>query len=187
MSVINNFVNRKIATLQGSMFTATMAEIIKIDWEYMRCDVKPLFDDEAKIIVDVPFGFMQNDNFVIRFPYKVGDKVFVVFCKEDIAPVLFEDGNRDMAAEDKFREDDAFVIGGVHLFTKPITDIPKARDESFLICRKDFKSRIEIDKDGKVIIETDQDIDVKSEQNINFDAPNGTFKVRARDIDMQEV
>lgn len=185
--MMNQLVGQHIKNMQNGLFTATMAEIIKIDWEFMRCDVQPLFDDEAKPIVDVPFGFMQNENLVIRFPYKKGDKVFLVFCKEDIAPILFEDGNRDMAAEEKFREDDAFVIGGVHLFTKLITEIPKKHDESLLICRKDFKSRIEIDKDGKVIVETDQDINFKTEKNINFDAPNGTFKVRARDIDMQEV
>lgn len=154
----------------------------------MRCDVQPLFDDEAKPIVDVPFGFMQHDDFLVRFPYRKDDLVFVAFCKEDMAPVLFEDGNREMAAERQFTEDDAFVIGGVHLFTKPITTIPKTHDESFLICRKDFKTRIEIDKDGKVIVETkEQDIEVKTEKNIHFEAPKGTFKVRAQNIDMLEV
>lgn len=177
--MINELINKHLSNMKNGMFTATMAEIIKIDWEYMRCDVQPLFNDEAKPIVDVPIGFMQNDEFVIRFPFKKGDIVFVVFCKEDLAPVLFEDGNRDMAAEDTFREDDAFIIGGVHLFTKPITDIPKKHDESFLICRKDFKSRIEIDKEGNITVNTDNDI--------NFEALQGTFKVRARDIDMQEV
>lgn len=165
-TMISNFVNKKFATMQGAMFTATIAEIVKIDWDYMRCDVKPLFDDEAKIIVDVPFGFMQNDDYLVRFPYKKGNLVFVVFCKEDIAPVLFEDGNRDMAAEEQFRQDDAFVIGGIHLFTKPITTIPKIHDESFLICRKDFKSRIEIDKDGKVIIDTSENIEMNTKKDI---------------------
>lgn len=167
MTVYDEYFNKKFSGMAEGMFTATLAKIIKIDFEYMRCDVQPLYHDEAKPIEDVPFGFMQNEDYLFRFPYKKDDIVFIVFCKEDMAPVLFEDGNREMAAERRFELDDAFVIGGLNLFTKPITAIPKAHDESVLICRKDFRSRIEIDKDGKVIVETDQDTIVKA-KNIHL-------------------
>lgn len=167
MNSIDEYLNKRMGNLQNGMFTATLARIIKVDFEYMRCDVQPLYDDEAKPITDVPFGFMQNDDYVVRFPYKKGNIVFIVFCKEDMAPVLFEDGNREMAAAEQFRQDDAFVVGGLHFFTKPITAIPQAHDESFLICRKDFKSRIELTQDGEVIIETNEDVKVKG-KNIHL-------------------
>lgn len=172
----------------SGMYTCTLAKIIKVDMKYMRCDVQPLFDDDAKPIVDVPFGFHQHDVFLVRFPYRKGDIVFVAFCKEDMAPILFEDSNLDMAQKTLFSQDYAFVIGGLNLFTKPLEHIPSEHDESFLICRKDFSTRIEIDKDGKIIVETkEQDIDVKTDKNINFEVLNGTFKVRAKNIDMLEV
>lgn len=172
VSLMNEYFSKRMGNMQKSMFTATLARIIKIDFEYMRCDVQPLYDDEAKPIVDVPFGFMQNDDYVVRFPYKKGDVVFIVFCKEDMAPVLFEDGNREMAATEQFRQDDAFVIGGLHFFTKPITTIPKTHDESFLICRKDFKSRIELTKEGKIIVGTNEDIELNTEKDIKMNAKN---------------
>ena len=172
MSAIDEYFGKRLGNLQNGMFTATLARIIKVDFEYMRCDVQPLYDDEAKPIADVPFGFMQNDNYVVRFPYKKGDVVFIVFCKEDMAPVLFEDGNREMAAEEQFRQDDAFVVGGLHFFTKPITTIPGAHDESLLICRKDFKSRIEFTQEGKIIIGTNEDIEMNTEKDIKMNAKN---------------
>lgn len=188
MSTFDALLSKRLNLLLSGMYTCTLAKIIKVDMKYMRCDVQPLFDDEAKPIVDVPFGMHQHDEFLIRFPYRKGDIVFLAFCKEDMAPVLFEDGNREMAADGLFREDDAFVIGGVNLFTKPLENIPPDHDESFLICRKDFNTRIEIDKNGKIIVETkEQDIDVKTDKNINFEVLQGTFKVRAKDIDMLEV
>lgn len=172
MSAIDEYFGKRLGNLQKSMFTATLARIIKVDFEYMRCDVQPLYDDEAKPITDVPFGFMQNEDYVVRFPYKKGDVVFIVFCKEDMAPVLFEDGNREMAAEEQFRQDDAFVVGGLHFFTRSIATIPRTHDESLLICRKDFKSRIELTQEGKIIMETNEDIELNTEKDIKMNAQN---------------
>lgn len=172
MNAIDEYFGKRLGNMQNSMFTATLARIINVDFEYMRCDVQPLHDDEAKPITDVPFGFMQNEDYVVRFPYKKGDIVFIVFCKEDMAPVLFEDGNREMAAEEQFRPDDAFVIGGLHFFTRPITTIPETHDESLLICRKDFKSRIELTHEGKIIVETNEDIEMNTEKDIKMNAEN---------------
>lgn len=165
--MMDELLDKKMQNMRDNMYTCTLAKIIAIDFPNMRCDVQPLYDNEGTPILDVPFGFMQHDDFMVRFPYREGDKVFIGFCKEDMGPVLFEDDNRDAAAERQFTEDDAFVIGGLHTFTKPITAIPSVHDESFLICRKDFKARIEIDKEGVVTIETDKDAFVKA-QNIHL-------------------
>lgn len=163
--------NRFGTNLTNGLLTSTIARIISIDYERMCCEVLPLNSDDANPIEDVPFGFMQNDDFIVRFPYKVGNLVFIGFCKEDIDPILFNDDNRDAAASDLFQLKDAFVIGGVQQFINPST-IPSTHDESFLICRKDFKSRIEIDKDGKVIIETVENIEMNTTKDIKMNAQN---------------
>lgn len=179
----NEFTNEQINEALMSVDTCLICKVLEVDMNLLKADVLPLHDPEATPILDVPIAFHQTDNFLIQVPYKKDDIVLVVCAQADIDPLLFGGGN---AASRSFDRNDALIVGGVNFFTKPI-DIPKEHEESLLICRKDFKSRIEIDKDGKIIVETDQDIDVKSEQNINFDAPNGTFKVRAKIIDMQEV
>lgn len=167
--MMDELFEKKTQNMLDNMYTCTLAEIIAIDFPNLRCDVQPLYDKEATPILDVPFGFMQHDEFMVRFPYRKGDKVFVGFCKEDMAPVLFEDDNRDAAAERQFTEDDAFIIGGLHTFTKPITPIPSAHDESFLICRKDFKAHFAIDNEGNISVETNKDISLKGE-NISLEA-----------------
>lgn len=157
--------------LTNGLLTCTIARIITIDFKRMVCEVLPENAEDNTPIEDVPFGFMQNDDFIIRFPYKVGDRVFIGFCKEDIDPILYGDENRENAAEEIFRQNDAFVIGGVQQFTKP-NQIPSTHDESLLICRKDFKSRIEIDKDGKVIVETDENIEMTSRKDVLIKGEN---------------
>lgn len=164
---MDNFFSQMTGNLTNSLLTCAIARILSVDFERMVCVVQPENAEDDTPIEDVPFGFMQNDEFVIRFPYKEGDRVFIGFCKEDIDPVLFDDGNREGEARDIFQLKDAFVIGGVQQFTKP-NQIPSGGyEESLLICRKDFNSRIEIDKDGKVIVETNQEVILKG-KTINF-------------------
>ena len=162
--------------LINGLLTRTIARILNIDFERMVCEVMPENAEDNTPIEDVPFGFMQNDDFVVRFPYKVGDRVFIGFCKEDISPILYGDGNREMAAEELFRPNDAFVIGGVQQFTKSNQIPMSVHDDSLLICRKDFKSRIEIDKDGKVIVETEENIEMTSKKDVLIKGQNIFFE-----------
>ncbi|MFS0878030.1 hypothetical protein [Solibacillus isronensis] len=169
------FFNRMNENMVGGLLTSTVAQILSIDYARMCCEVLPLNDDEATPIDDVPFGFMQNADFLVRFPYKAGDLVFIGFCKDDIDPVFFGDENRDNAADELFQRKDAFVIGGAQKFIDPST-IPSTHDESFLICKKDFSSRIEIDVDGKVIIETDENIEMTTKKDFKVSAQNITLE-----------
>lgn len=173
---MDNYFSQVTGDLTNSLLTCTIARILSVDFERMVCVVQPENAEDDTPIEDVPFGFMQNDDFVVRFPYKEGDRVFIGFCKEDIDPVLFDDGNREMAADDIFQQKDAFVIGGVQQFTKPNHIPASIHDDSFLICRKDFKSRIEIDKEGKIIMETDENIEMTSKKDVVIKGENITLE-----------
>lgn len=169
---MDNYFSQLTGGLTNKMITCTIARILSVDFERMVCVVQPENAEDDTPIEDVPFGFMQNDEFVIRFPYREGDRVFIGFCKEDMDPVLFDDGNREMAADEIFQLKDAFVIGGVQQFTKP-NQIPSGvHDDSLLICRKDFKSRIEIDSTNKVIIDTDENIEMTSKKDVVIKGEN---------------
>lgn len=174
-SAADEYFAKMTGDLTNSLLTCTIARIISIDFERMVCEVLPENSEDNTPIEDVPFGFMQNDNFVIRFPYKEGDRVFIGFCKEDITPNLYGDENRDNAEGETFQLNGAFVIGGIQQFTKT-HQIPSAHDESLLICRKDFKSRIEIDKDGKIIVETDENIEMTSKKDVIIKGENITLE-----------
>ena len=162
--------------LTNSLLTCTIARIISVDFERMVCEVLPENSEDNTPIEDVPFGFMQNDDFVIRFPYKEGDRVFIGFCKEDTNPILFDDGNRENAENEMFQQNNAFVIGGLQQFTKSHQIPSQVHNDSLLICRKDFKSRIEIDKDGKIIMETDENIEMTSKKDVLIKGQNILFE-----------
>lgn len=169
---MDNYFSKMTGDLTDGLLTCAIARILSVDFERMVCVVQPEGEVDDTPIEDVPFGFMQNDDFVIRFPYKEGDRVFIGFCKEDIDPVLFDDGNRELATDEIFERKDAFVIGGLQQFTKPNQIPASVHDDSLLICRKDFKSRIEIDVNGKVIIETDENIELSSKKDILLKGEN---------------
>ena len=169
---MDNFFSRMTGDVTNGLLTCTIARILSVDFERMVCVVQPENAEDDTPIEDVPFGFMQNNEFVIRFPYREGNRVFIGFCKEDIDPVLFDDGNREMAAEDIFQPKDAFVIGGVQQFTKPNQIPVSIHDDSLLICRKDFNSRIEMDATGKVIIDTNENIELNSKKDILLKGEN---------------
>lgn len=171
----DEFFAKMTGDLTNGLLTCAIARILSIDFVRMVCEVLPENAEDNTPIEDVPFGFMQNDDFVIRFPYKEGDRVFIGFCKEDIDPILYGDENRENAAEETFRPNDAFVIGGLQQFTKS-HQIPSGHNESLLICRKDFKSRIEIDKEGKIVVETDENIEMTSKKDVIIKGENITLQ-----------
>ena len=153
--------------------TCTLAEILKVELKYMRADIKLLTDDED-IIMQVPIAPQQTGDFIIRMPYKAGDKVLVVFSQSDIDPFLFGGGS---SSERQLAKDDAIIVGGVRSFADTLPDDFSEHEEDFVIAKLDLSARIVIKDDGEILIESDKDLNIKSKKDINLSAPDGIVSI----------
>lgn len=166
MSDFNQFLEgRENEMLQG-LNTCAICRIEKIYYDEMKADVTPLFDEELTLILDCPLGFHQNDKFLIRIPYDVGDLIIVVFSQRDIDSIMF--GGGDQATRTHGIED-AIIIGGVQLFTKPIA---KEHEKDVVITDKKFKNKFVIKDNGEIFVESEENINILSKKDVIIKGQN---------------
>jgi len=163
------YFKRQQKNTADSLYTCTIAEIIKVELKYMRADIKLLTGDE-NIIMQVPIATQQTGEFIIRIPYEVGDNVVVMFGQSDIAPFLFGGG---ASSEGQHTIDDAIIVGGIRSFNEPLPDGFAEYEEDFVIAKRDFSARIIIKENSEILIESDENINITSKKNINISAPTG--------------
>jgi len=144
----------------SGLFTCVFARIERFDPKLMQADITPLHEPDANMILNCPVATQQTDDFIMRIPYRPGNIVVVVFSQRDIEPVLYEGSKQSKRYLDM---DDAIIIGGINIFTKPLEHIPAEHDDDLVIAHKEFNYRIIGKPDGTV--------NVVSEKEINLDAP----------------
>lgn len=181
MSEVERYFKRRETVMLSGLNVAVFAEIIKIDLKHMRVDVKTDMTSEelehmsdAEIVMQIPIATHQTKEFVVRPPYQIGDQVLLIVSHQDIEPILFDGGNHSRRTHSL---DDALIIGGITKFTEPLSDDYAEFEEDLIISKRDLSAKIVIKKDGEVIIESNKDINFKSEQNINIAAPNGIVSI----------
>lgn len=161
---IEKFMDRQRGNLVDGLNTCMFAEVVKVDLKHMRVDVKlPLPDDPY--VYQVPICPHQTGEFVIRPPYRDGDRVLIVFSQQDIDPILFAGGE---PSKRQHVIDDATIIGGVTPFTEPLPAGFDAHEEDFVIAKRDFSAKIIIQKNNEILIESTNEVHVEGSRiNLN--------------------
>lgn len=138
---IETIVNTKLLDLK----TNAPAKIVKYDKDRQMADVQPLWvrvtiDEESgeeiketlSIIQDVPIQFPRYGNYVILFPLKKDDPIWLQFAERSIETYLESDGKTILDPEDnrKHNINDAF---GVPCFSTNKTSIINVDPDNFVI------------------------------------------------------
>lgn len=164
MTLASLISNMSESTKSG-VYTMTIGEIIELDPIYNRA-AKVMLIDESKeskyndldddFIYNIPFTGFNNEDFVLFQPYKVGDKVTILFSHRDIDNILENDGSEQDGSN--FNKSDAVIIGGLNLFDNPI-DQEDVKEGDILLKKRDNSMKIRIDYEtNDVSIETDGNI-----------------------------
>ena len=180
MSGTLNFLDGLIDGFLSDVHTSMPALIERFDPQTMKADVKPLFRKKFKgenaqsmpLISNVPVATFRAGGFIIRPPYKKGDKVLLVFSERALDNVISTGKEADPEFARKFSLDDAVVIGGIMPFSE---SLPSQHGEDLIIAKEDFQSKIVIKANGEIEIATDsQSIGVGSNSgNINVNTQQG--------------
>lgn len=164
MTLASLISNMSESTKSG-VYTMTIGEIIELDPVYNRA-AKVMLIDESKeskyndldddFIYNIPFTGFNNEDFVLLPPYKVGDKVTVLFSHRDIDNILENDGSEQDGSN--FNKSDAVIIGGLNLFDNPI-DQEDVKEGDILFKKRDNSLKIRIEHEtNDISIETDGNI-----------------------------
>lgn len=149
------FVNMKKG-MMGSINTCSLCKIVSYDPATMKADVETI--PAGDLILSVPVSAPQTKDFIIRVPYKPGNIGFVVYSQSQIDGALT--GGIGEESDRQFAIDDAIFVGGINLFTETM-DADHADD--LIISKKDFTSKIVMKSDGDVVIHTDGNVLLGSE------------------------
>lgn len=145
---MTQFMGAAIEESLMNMNTCLICEVLEVDMNLYKADITPLHDPEATPILDVPMAFWQTEQFVIQVPFKKGDKVLVVCSQADIDPLMFGGGE---AASRSFSANDALIIGGINLFTKPIKN---EHPDDLVIGTKDLQTKIVLNDSGEINVKS---------------------------------
>lgn len=175
------FDNFKNGLLSG-IYTLGIGQIESFDASLMQADVVLLPDND--LITNVPVSSIQTDKFVISIPYKKDDYVVVGFAYRDIDSIMHEDG-----AEPSGRMlslDDAIVLGGLNLFTKPLPKTVQDTNDNgktteinpndLIIATKDFKNRFVMKESGGLSLYSDVEMEIVSPMGLTLRADNPSGK-----------
>lgn len=170
MEKANEFFRKMQDSAKGSINSATLGSIESFDHIKMKAVIKPLINDvngkPGSLLIEVPVSMVKTDEFFIRVPYKKGDVVLVVFADRDIDRTLLSGGQTTPNSKRVHSLDDAIVVGGIMPFSESLTSEYK---DDLLISNDDMTSKIILKEDGDLVIEFDEDIEVKG-KNIKLEA-----------------
>lgn len=166
MSEVMKFIENQKVGLAGGLYTSAIAELVRVDLQRMQADIK-LLEAEESLIMSVPIGVQQTSGFIIRPPYQAGDKVVVVFSKEDIEPILYGGGEPSGLEHDK---DNAMIVCGISDY---LTELPAGFAEhelDLIITNKDLTAKFVIKESGELLIDSAENISITSAKDINLTA-----------------
>ena len=163
---VERYFETKKQGMTEELNTCALAEIISVELEYMRADIKLLIPEET-IIMQVPIAPMQTGDFIIRMPYKAGDKVVVTFSQTDNDPVLFGGGE---SSRRQHALDDAVIIGGIMPFLQPLSAEFAEYESDLIIAKRDSTSKIVLKESGEILIEALENISINSQKDITITA-----------------
>lgn len=156
----------------NTMFIGT---IVNADYSRNRYSIQPVLmymgDDEIPItkaiLVNCPMSFTKTKSFYIRAPYEVGDMVYVGCSKDSIEESVIDGSIRAsrLSANNKFREVDGVILGGVMSDTEPVLSPEYTTD--FLIQNRINGDLFAIKQTGGIEIKTSSDINITATSNIN--------------------
>lgn len=144
----------------NQVYTMSIGEIIELDMQLMRASKVRLIDeaetgpyeDHGELyIYNIPLNGITNDSLIIVPPYKVGDKVTVLFSHRDITNILENDGSDPMPTN--FDKSDAVILGHVNLFTNPI-NVTDWEEGEMVIKAPNDNLTIKIDNDLNIEVKT---------------------------------
>ena len=131
--------------------TSAIARIEAYDPVLMKADLTILQTGDE--IFDVPVGHLNVGEFIIRPPYKVGDKVIVVFSENPIDEVISTGEEKKSQLKEKHDISDAMVVCGLHTWE---TTLPSEHGNDLVIAKKDFSAKVVINEDGQVLIDANE-------------------------------
>lgn len=169
MSEIEKYFQQKQGGLINDLYTSAIAELIRVDLQQMQADIE-LLEGEKSLVLNVPIGAQQTGRFIIRQPYQTGDKVVVVFSKEDTAPVLYGGGS---PSEDQHVKDNAVIVCGLSDYLSVLPAGFSEHERDLVIATKELSAKFVIKESGEILMESNEDINIISLKNINISAPDG--------------
>lgn len=166
MSSVNAYMQKMQQNLTNGMFTAAIAEIIKVDLQMMKADVK-LLDSTEALIMEVPIAAQRTEEFIIRMPYKVSDKVVVMFTKEDTAPFLYGSGDPSESQHDK---DNAIIVSGIADYLSELPADFAEYEEDVVFANTPLTAAVVLKKSGEILLKSDESINLETAKDMNFNA-----------------
>lgn len=166
MSAIEEYFKRKQGGLTSELYTSAIAELVRVDLQLMQADIK-LLEAEESMIMSVPIAVQQTGGFIIRPPYQAGDKVVVVFSKEDIEPVLYGGGD---PSEGQHVKDNAIIVAGLSDYLSSLPAGFAEHDRDLVIANKDLTAKFVINDSGEIVIDSTENISINSARDINMTA-----------------
>ena len=157
---MNAFFNNVINSSQD-IHTCKVGEVVNFNKENHSVDVIPLPSEDNAVVLNVPIVTMRTADFIVYYPFEVGDKVILIFADTDTENIKM--GEDSAETERSHDITDCFCIGGFTLITDSL-DIEDT--DSLCIQTVNNSSSIVMTKDG--------DINIKC----------NNFKVEANRIDL---
>jgi len=151
------------------IYSCLPAKITKVHND-KKVDAQPLYTiDGNKLsqVVQIPLLFMGNNKSIINIESEVGDYVLLLVADYDIDNVVIDGKNKEVNTNGKHNIDDCFAL--------PFSFTPFNSSKNQL-------NIINIDRDGKLKIETDSDINIttKNQGDVNIDC--WTYNVNQRGV-----
>jgi hypothetical protein len=151
MKQAKEFFNKFKSDTVSELNTCLFGQIVNFDPQRMAADVTLLPDGD--LILDVPVGIQQTEDFYIRMPYQIGDVVLVVFIQRDIDGIMR--GGDATPSQRMLSMDDAVIVCGINLYTDD--PLPATNPGDLVIGKKNGGSKI-------VLNAADNNIDVTCAQ-----------------------
>lgn len=146
MSEVAKFFQNQQGNLANSLNTSAIGEIVRVDLQLMQADVQ-LLEAEESLLMSVPIGAQQAGGFIIRPPYKEGDRVVVVFSKEDTQPFLYGGGDPSELQHDK---DNAMIVCGISDYLTMLPSGFAEHENDLVLAHKSLSAKIVITETGEI-------------------------------------
>jgi hypothetical protein len=169
MSEVSKFFDGLLSGYTDHNHNCMLAKVKKFDHKKMKAEVIPLFKyksnngtvENRKPLIEVPVSFMYANGFFIRPPLVPGDLVVLIISDEDMDKVLMSGEEEEPNTSRKNDLSDAIVVACWQKFTEELP-IQDGNEKDLVISNKNTNFSIIIKEDGKIEVESNNEITVKS-------------------------
>jgi hypothetical protein len=165
---------RLISKKVRSIETMFVARIERFDHVNGKADITPITKLEnsygelidKSMIIECPVLTAKTSNFYIRFPYEVGDLIYVGCSKEALDNLLItgETVEDTLSSMPRFRMSDAVVLGG--LFHSQETKMLNTNKSDLVVVNRNTGESIKMKKDGGMEISLNSDLNITAPNTI---------------------